>query len=218
MKKNTNIVPPCDLITHESKDETIGELDNTYPNNHNIHTSILSFITGKPFSNLALVVFTFGLLIASILQWCAISKNTTISQRAWVVVKRAEYGFTSLIGNKIATKLIFTNSGNTPILDFKISGNAEIRNEQPDNVYDSIGKLQKRYTINDKDITQIIELEKEVNNATIAGLSSDSINLYVWGVAEYTDVFNTKRTTEFCFVSSKDTKIMKPCEGLNKLD
>jgi hypothetical protein len=218
MKKNTNIIPPSDLATHESKDEAIGESDNTHQNNHNNHTSILSFITGKPFSNLALVVFTFGLLIASILQWCAISKNTIISQRAWIVVKNAEYGFTSPLVNKIAVKLIFTNSGNTPILGFKISGNAEIRNEQPKNVYDSIGKLQKRYTINDKDITQIIELETEVSKGTMAGLSSGSINLYVWGFAEYTDVFNEKRTTEFCFVSSKDTQTMKPCEGLNRLN
>ena len=178
-------------------------------------------ISSNEVHNISIIAFTLGLLITSILLWNAQRENTIISQRAWIYIIKAEQGTTTPLNNKIAAKLIFTNSGNTPALNFKIYCNSDIRDEPPKTVFDStiLTKENNEIPVGPNEIVpQIIEYKPEVNKGTLAGIHSGRIKFYIWGVAEYTDVFSEKRTTEFCFVSSKGTEIMRPCEGLNRLN
>jgi hypothetical protein len=165
-------------------------------------------------------ILTIFIAIFAYTQWDTLKTNMIIGQRAWVIVKKAEHGPTSPLNDEIAAKLTFVNSGSTPALKFKVTCVSDIREEPPKTVYDSIAPTEENSMIPigpNETLSQLVEYKTAVNKGIWAGLHSGSIHFYVWGVAEYIDVFNEKRKTEFCFVSSKNTGIMKPCEGLNKV-
>ena len=165
-------------------------------------------------------ILTIFIAIFAFTPWNTLKIDMITGQRAWVIVKKAEYGPTDPRNDKVAAKLIFTNSGNPPALHFRVSCFSDIRKKPPNTVYDSITSTKNNtiIPIGPKEThSQLVEYKPTVDKGIWAGLHSSSIHFYIWGVAEYIDVFNEKRKTEFCYVSSKSTQTMMPCEGMNKI-
>lgn len=165
-------------------------------------------------------ILTIFIAYFAFTQLNTIKTDMIIGKRAWITVKKVEYGPKDIRNDSIAAKIVFINNGSTPALNFNASSFSEIGKQPPDNVNDSA------ISSKDRDIapigpeglySQMVEYKGTIDKGIWAGIHNGSINFYVWGIAEYYDVFNEKRKTEFCFSSSKSSQTMIPCEGMNKL-
>ncbi len=153
--------------------------------------------------NFLLVVFTAVLVGGTIRQRRLIKKNFVSSQRAFVFLKGIETLKVRDVGNKVRCwKLtpIWENSGYTPTSKLAISINFK-------DFYEELPK-DFNFPYDDfKDVPMMIGPRAEARSKpfdipadTLNMVTHNMRNLYIWGCAEYFDIFKNspRRRTEFC--------------------
>lgn len=196
----------------------------------NNNTEIDKF-TSKPFSRwlphiiqASLALITLGTLFVMYIQLKAFRDQTEILKtqmindtRAWVTVEKA-YHNPFREGERVAARVVFVNSGNSPAMNVAAQTEMELRsNEVPTPMpLRQTNQLRSKSVMGPQahhtaDVFSTAPLSKQHTNA----VTKKGKRLYVWGRIEYDDIFNQHRTTEFCMRSQINSKKFEACENNN---
>jgi hypothetical protein len=126
--------------------------------------------------------------------------NTTRAQlRAYVMVETA---ITLDFGPRPRANVVFKNSGKTPAHDLTIWTSVEVAADPldekpaaPDGRADDRGPLAPETVVSTLDSPSRVIMAEE-----IAGVQAGKAGFYVFGQAQYNDVFGINHTTDFCFI------------------
>ena len=166
-----------------------------------------------------LIICNFGILIFLGYQTLILQSQLTLSQRAWVTVKNITLSELKE-GKPITSKFNFFNSGNSPASKVSIYSFMKTRNTPvpepmepiPDEVRESvsiIGSQSEFYgTLISKEI---------LTTEAIQEISSGKVNIYVWGVVDYEDIFGSSHRTKFCFKNFDGGTIFSACPNNNEI-
>jgi hypothetical protein len=170
-----------------------------------------------------LAVFTICYALVSAGQWWTIHEQMINGQRAWVVAEGADC-LEFKLGEHPSARIRFLNGGNTPAAESTIDGQIAFRaTPVPDPMPLAAlheGQMKSKVVIaphapmfHNLVLDAIVFDEK-----TIAAVNNGKIRLYLWGVANYKDIFGHSRKTTFYMVHKAGTLQFDACENHNTIE
>jgi hypothetical protein len=131
------------------------------------------------------------------------------------------------VGVKPRIGVVFTNSGKTPAIDFRFAGKASIGREpspakdSPSGVCCFEPTLKQLPTGSlttlpaGEKVAAVIELEGELDKATIDDIKDGKRFLFVYGIASYKDGLGKPHDLKFCSLYLHSMEMFAPCTEFN---
>lgn len=136
-------------------------------------------------------------------------KTLQISERAWVTAKLVTLQKPIAVGDQPTVVAELQNSGHSPAMNVTLIHWAGITDRLPDTE-----ELPLKTSLDEQSVSVIgpgfpiistVRLPQKLTNAGIRNLMHGTSRVYTFGKVEYTDIFNNKHTTIFCFKSHSVT-------------
>jgi hypothetical protein len=154
---------------------------------------------------------------AAIATLLIVTYQMVVQSRAWITVKGAELGEIKE-GQPITAKIVFRNSGKTPALDVSIYNNINLFGQivpDPMPYGHYAGRASKSVIGPDSDFGNFITKKEILTTQYLQAIANRKANIYVYGRVDYRDIFNCKRSTEYCMVNKVGTLNFDACERNN---
>jgi hypothetical protein len=155
-----------------------------------------------------LTIFTGLLALFTGLQAYTLGDATKISERAWVMLKSAQFSNIA-VGQKPSVSLIAENSGKSPATDFATSSGLVVLSAVPPQGgpmpevqprgLRSVGILGPGMSV-----ISTTQLEHVLTADEIESVKNGHQFLYYFGMVRYRDIFGINRYTQFCFEANPE--------------
>lgn len=181
------------------------------------------YVKGAFILNILLFIATATLAVFSYLQWRAMSKQMTISMRAWVNINSVELENTINSREPPVAFVTSINTGNTPAMNCKITNHIQFSDTEEKLSSPELTTTANAFTVaSGAEYSSTMPFKtphEKITDEDINLLIQQKLKMYITGIIHYEDVFGHAHTTKFCvFNTSFDSLAFRPCSRYNTMD